>query len=294
MDKNIKRTIDERMMALVDKCANPDLKEAMLYSILAGGKRIRPALLLGVCETIIGRYSSCALDFACALEMIHTYSLIHDDLPAMDNDDFRRGMPTNHKQFGEAMAILAGDALLNRAFETMADVCFDEPTLQNIRAMQIITAAAGDNGMISGQVKDILLTTKRINLKTLLDIHRQKTGAMFAAAFEAGAVLGGANEHHTAQLRDLGYKLGLAFQMLDDLLDVVSTEQELGKPINSDISNDKDTYVTICGIDQTHRDYKKIAKEIFAMLEKLPKNREFAAQSKNFQELIEQTLNRGN
>ena len=236
------KEIDVRLKTLINNCQKHPLREVMSYSLFSGGKRLRPMLLLSTCEAVFGRYTVEALDFACALEMIHTYSLIHDDLPAMDNDDFRRGKPTSHKQYGEAMAILAGDALLNRAFETMAYVCRNNPSPQNLEAMLLIAAAAGDNGMIAGQADDIHYRYKKPDADTLFNIHRKKTGALFSAAFEAGALLGGADCSCIEALKQIGQKLGLAFQIFDDLMD----EEATG-------------YVLVHGRDKAQKDYTEIS-----------------------------------
>jgi len=263
----MREEIDARLLQLVGLCEEASLREAMEYSIRAGGKRVRPMLLLASCEAAAGSYDGTALDFACALEMIHTYSLIHDDLPAMDNDDFRRGQPTSHKQFGEAMAILAGDALLSRAFETMARVCADAPDTRNVQAMLAVTAAAGDNGMITGQVKDIFYENKKLDGDTLFSIHRYKTGALFSAAFEAGALLGGSA--HVAEMKAAGAKLGWAFQILDDLMDVTASEEVMGKPA-SDSRNRKNTYVSVHGLDKCKADYARVSAEALSELDALP------------------------
>ena len=261
--------INLQLKALVNVCEEDSLREAMLYSISAGGKRLRPLLLLGACSYEMGwEPADVALDFACSLEMIHTYSLIHDDLPAMDNDDLRRGIPTCHKQFGEAMAILAGDALLSRAFETMAQICVKEPSPQNLQAMLTIISAAGDNGMIAGQVIDIHFQNKIADADTLFNIHKRKTGALFAAAFTAGALLSGGT--HVQSMRNVGVQLGCAFQILDDLLDETSTEEILGKPTRSDQKNHKNTYVSVHGLEKTRADYKRISKEAIEALQKIP------------------------
>ena len=277
----MRKEIDARLLKLIDNCQESSLKEAMCYSLFAGGKRLRPMLLLAACEAVSGSYKQNALDFACALEMIHSYSLIHDDLPAMDDDDFRRGKPSNHKQFGEAMAILAGDALLNRAFETMALVCAEASSegqeegarsnTRNIEAMLAIIAASGDNGMIAGQVKDIYFQNKELDADTLFNIHSQKAGALFAAAFEAGAILGGASLINVQAMKQTGAKLGWAFQIRDDLLDVTATKEELGKPANSDSRNQKNTYVTVHGLEKAKTDYARISAEALAELDRLPK-----------------------
>jgi len=259
--------INARLQALVQNCQETSLQEAMLYSVNAGGKRLRAMLLLGACEAVKGSYDEVDLDFACALELIHNYSLIHDDLPCMDNDDLRRGKPTSHKVFGEAMAILAGDALLNRAFETMANLC-DSP--QNIKAMRVIISASGDNGMIAGQVQDILNENKKIDSSTLSNIYSKKTGKLFVAAFMAGALLGGADEKYVAAIEQVGMKLGLAFQILDDILEVESTAEILGKSTDSDSRNQKNTYVSVHGLEAAKVDYQQISAEALTALNKLP------------------------
>jgi len=260
--------IEARLQTLLDNCQEPSLKEAMSYSVSAGGKRLRPLLLLGACEAVSGQFSQNAVDFACALEMIHTYSLIHDDLPAMDNDDMRRGKPTSHKQFGEAMAILAGDALLNRAFETMIHACVDDPKL--INAMRVIAVASGDSGMIAGQVIDMHFQHKKADGDALFNIHSLKTGALFAAAFEAGALIGEGDDSYVQSMKDVGVKIGRAFQILDDLLDVTATQETLGKPTGSDSRNEKNTYVSIHGLEAAKSDYNKISIEALATLDQLP------------------------
>lgn len=248
--------IESRLSALIANCKEPSLREAMDYSLFTGGKRLRPMLLLGACESAMGRYDQVALDFACALEMIHTYSLIHDDLPAMDNDQLRRGMPTSHVKFGEAMAILAGDALLNRAYETMAGA-------RNLEAMLTIATAAGDNGMIAGQVNDIHFQNKELDADTLFDIHCKKTGALFSAALKAGALIGGGGPAYVQAMEQVGVKLGWAFQIFDDLLDITSGKE-------SDAKNKKYTYVSVHGFDAAKADYKRISASALECLDNLP------------------------
>ena len=255
--------INARLAELLNFCEEGLLREAMAYSLLAGGKRLRPMLLLGACEAASGGSDASALDFACALEMIHTYSLIHDDLPAMDDDDFRRGMPSSHKKFGEAMAILAGDALLNRAYETMARTGKAE-------AMVIIAAAAGDNGMIAGQVSDIFSENKKLDGEALFNIHSKKCGALFSASLEAGAVLGGAAPDYAQAMRLVGAKIGWAFQILDDLLDLSSSPEALGKPTHSDSRNKKNTYVSVHGLSAASADYARISASALLELEAIP------------------------
>ena len=223
------------------------LREAMGYSLLAGGKRLRPILVLAACEAVGGRVEE-ALDAACAVELIHTYSLIHDDLPAMDDDDFRRGRPTSHKQFGEAMAILAGDALCVEAFRVLA---------ANRRGRERLVAevvfelaeASGPNGMAAGQVLDIEATGRAIEVEALETLHRAKTGALLVAALRAGAVMGGGTEAQIAQLTTYGRALGLAFQIIDDVLDVTADLATLGKDPGSDREAGKTTFVDLLGVD---------------------------------------------
>jgi geranylgeranyl diphosphate synthase type II len=263
--------INERLEALIYTCDNEALREAMLYSAMGAGKRIRPRLLLAACEGARGSYDETALDFACCLEMLHAYSLVHDDLPAMDNDDLRRGKPTAHKQFGEAMAILAGDALLNHAFEMMADLCVKFfRSRRPASAMQIIARAAGVNGMITGQVLDLANEGKQTDIETLKNIHRHKTSALIAAAVEAGALLGGGTRkliYHTARL---GKNLGLAFQVQDDMLDVTATAETLGKQPFSDKKNEKATYISVLGLEKTQEIYQQLAQDVRTMAHDLP------------------------
>ena len=245
----------------------PVIFEAMRYSLLAGGKRLRPMMVLAACEAVGGNKED-AMPFACALEMIHTYSLIHDDLPAMDNDDYRRGRLTSHKVFGEDMAILAGDGLLHHAMETMADACMKNPTPQTTGAMKAIAHGAGIYGMLTGQVVDVFMEGKPLDIETLDFIHLKKTAAMIRGALEAGAVCGGADAETVAEFGLAGEKIGVAFQILDDILDVTSTLEELGKPIHSDEKNQKTTYVTLFGIEKSREIAAKLSDEAIAIWEK--------------------------
>lgn len=225
----------------------PDLlSEAMAYSVFAGGKRLRPVLLLGAYEALGGRELEKALPFACALELIHTYSLIHDDLPAMDNDDLRRGKPTNHKVFGEDMAILAGDGLLSYAFSILSEACTD---LCGVRAMAAVAKGAGVQGMVAGQVVDVKNDGKPVDRETLAYIHTHKTAAMLIGALTAGGCLANAEEARLKTLEEAGLALGLAFQIQDDILDVIGDEKTLGKPVHSDAKNQKTTYATFFGLE---------------------------------------------
>ena len=221
--------------------------EAMNYSLFAGGKRLRPIIMLEVCKMLGGEIEQ-VMPFACAIEMIHTYSLIHDDLPAMDNDDLRRGKPTSHKVFGEATAILAGDALLNKAFEIISSSEFKN--IKNaLRSLSVLSTASGTEGMIGGQVIDIESEGKKIEYETLLTLHSLKTGALISAAGKIGAIMAGANEEEISAVDKYCKNLGIAFQIQDDLLDVLGDEQLLGKPIGSDSENEKTTFVTLFGAD---------------------------------------------
>ena len=239
------------------------LWEAMSYSLEAGGKRIRPALLLAACETA-GGDSSLALPFACALEMIHTYSLIHDDLPAMDNDDLRRGQPTNHKVFGENVAILAGDGLLNAAAELMAVSAVKMDDMRGIRAMEIIMRHAGVTGMIAGQSEDVTSEGQEPREDIVRYIHEHKTADLLEAAVEAGLALAGAEETEIAAGRKYALHLGLAFQMTDDLLDVTGSADRLGKSTGKDQEQNKMTWVALKGVEGTAEDARReivLAKE---------------------------------
>jgi geranylgeranyl diphosphate synthase type II len=263
--------INARLAELLGNCDEPHLAEAMQYATLGEGKRVRPRLLLAACEAAKGSYDATALDFACALEMIHAYSLVHDDLPAMDDDDLRRGKPTVHIKFGEATAILAGDALLNRAFEVMSAICADLYRLRRPGlAMSIIARAAGANGMIGGQMRDLLSEGKDIDIETLRTVHRRKTGALFTAALEAGAVLGGASPLFVQRIAKLGEALGILFQICDDVLDVTSTAAALGKNPGSDMKNNKTTYVSLLGMQKTEEIYKKLTRDVIVMTQALP------------------------
>lgn len=252
----------------------PVIFEAMRYSLMAGGKRLRPMMVLAACEAVGGKKED-ALPFACALEMIHTYSLIHDDLPALDNDDYRRGRLTSHKVFGEDMAILAGDGLLHHAMETMADACLKNPTPQTTGAMKAIAHGAGIFGMLTGQVVDVHFEGKPLDIETLDFIHLHKTAAMIRGALEAGAIVGGADKEIAEQFGLAGEKIGVAFQILDDILDVTSTLEELGKPIHSDEKNEKTTYVTLFGIEKSREIAAKLSDEAIDIWKKQGESCEF-------------------
>lgn len=225
--------------------APPTLRDAAAYSLFAGGKRLRPGLVLGAAEIVCGS-DEAALPAACAIEMIHTYSLIHDDLPAMDDDDLRRGKPTNHVVYGEAIAILAGDALLTMAFEVLARA-------GNGAAVIELAQAAGAAGMVGGQVIDLESEDKRLTASELRRIHAMKTGALIRGAVRLGAILGGATPAQLDALTAYGEHIGLAFQIADDILDVTGDQALIGKPVGSDEANGKSTYPALLGLDESQR-----------------------------------------
>lgn len=225
------------------------LHESMRYSVFAGGKRIRPVLMMAACEAVGGTPNQ-VLPAACAIEMIHSYSLIHDDLPAMDDDDLRRGKPTNHKVYGEARAILAGDALLTEAIILLSnpDVNPELSAASRCEIIHLLTRSAGSRGMVGGQVVDMESEGKVIDLPTLEYIHTHKTGALILAALETGAILGGATRSQRRALCRYGEAAGLAFQVADDILDIVADQQELGKDVGSDQQRGKATYPALLGL----------------------------------------------
>lgn len=274
---NIKKYIEEKCLVFepyllerVEMLQAPEvIKKSMVYSLKAGGKRIRPMLLLAVLETY-GQKIEKGLDAACALEMIHTYSLIHDDLPAMDDDALRRGQPTNHKVFGEATAILAGDALLTYAFELIASSTVQSPE-KSIKLIQMLAFAAGPEGMVGGQMADMEGERRMLSLSQLEYIHLHKTGRLLAFSVMAGALIGGANERETALLEKYARHIGLAFQIRDDILDVEGTEAEIGKPVGSDESNGKSTYpslLTLAGAKEKLSEELKEAHNALASLDR--------------------------
>lgn len=243
-----KHAVEQAMRRFVDGTTMPKrLFEAMTYSLEAGGKRIRPALLYAVLDTY-GRPIEIGHEAAVALEMVHTYSLIHDDLPAMDNDDIRRGRPTNHRQFDEATAILAGDALLTDAFLMITRANAEPATL--VTLISKFSEAAGSQGMVGGQLDDMLAEKRsHVSLEVLQSIHARKTGALLVYALEAGAILADASANDQALLKRFGVHLGVAFQIQDDILDVEGDEALIGKRIGSDEGNDKSTYPKLLGLD---------------------------------------------
>ena len=252
------------------------IMEAMEYNLLAGGKRLRPMLMKETYE-LFGGTEKVIEPFMAALEMIHTYSLVHDDLPAMDNDDYRRGRKTTHVVYGEAMGILAGDALLNYAFETAASAfsLYPEKSLEIGKALQVLAKKAGVFGMIGGQVVDVMSEGKSISKEVLDFIHELKTGALIESAMMIGAILAGAEEADVQKLEKIAKNVGIAFQIQDDILDVTSTAEILGKPVLSDEKNEKTTYVTLVGLEQAKASVESISKEAIAMLHSLNKKHEF-------------------
>lgn len=252
------------------------ITEAMEYSLMAGGKRIRP-MLMGEFYKLFGGEGRLIEPFMAAIEMIHTYSLVHDDLPAMDNDDYRRGRKTTHVVYGEDMGILAGDALLNYAFET-ACTAFDlEPDKSRVigRALKILAEKAGIHGMIGGQVVDVKESGHSISADMLDFIYRLKTGALIESSVMIGAVLAGASEKEALQVESVAAKVGMAFQIQDDILDVTSTTEILGKPVHSDEKNEKTTYVTLKGTDESGREVERLTTEALGELKELGRENEF-------------------
>ncbi|GAE36347.1 polyprenyl synthetase family protein [Halalkalibacter akibai] len=246
----LKKEIEKQLPIHIKKLQAPDtLKEAMFYSLNAGGKRIRPALLLATVKSF-GKPLEHGYDMACAIEMIHTYSLIHDDLPAMDDDDLRRGKPTNHKVFGEALAILAGDALLTYSFEVITKMEVGNLTAeQKLLLIQELARASGPEGMVGGQVADMEGENQSLTLDELVYIHHHKTGDLLTVAIIAGAIIAGASKSDIDNLRQFAKELGLMFQIKDDILDVEGDAETIGKPIGSDDGNNKSTYPNLLGLD---------------------------------------------
>ncbi|HEY0370310.1 MAG TPA: farnesyl diphosphate synthase [Chthoniobacterales bacterium] len=241
------------------------IHKAMRYSVFAGGKRLRPILCLAAAEACGGKTAN-ALPFACAVECIHTYSLVHDDLPSMDNDDLRRGRPTSHKVFGEGVAVLAGDALLTIAFEIATHA---QPTRRySLRDMlSDLAVAAGSRKLIAGQVADLEAEGQQVTRAGLRYIHENKTAAMLAVSVRLGAMSANASEQQLAAITDFGHSLGLAFQVIDDILDVTQTSEKLGKSAGKDVAAQKATYPAVIGIDASRREAKRLTEKADAALE---------------------------
>ena len=276
-----KKIIDEHLLDFIPNIDNKSitLYESMKYSLTAGGKRLRPVLLLAACDFAGGDIKE-AIPYACAMEYIHTYSLIHDDLPAMDNDDLRRGLPTNHKVYGEAMAILAGDGLLTTAFEAINKdmmLYFDEPEkmVKRIKAANEIAKGAGCRGMVAGQVSDIEGEGADFSNEMLEYIHINKTGALIRSAIKAGLYLGNPTSYMIDNLDHYAENLGLAYQIADDILDVVGSTEELGKQTGSDEKKHKNTYTSINGLDAAYKRLDELTDSAVAAIAPYYDNAEF-------------------
>ncbi|NYF24625.1 polyprenyl synthetase family protein [Sporosarcina sp. JAI121] len=276
MNEKLQRFITEKIPVIDDRLnsmlaasnVSESLKSSMTYSINAGGKRIRPLLVLATLEDL-GALTEDALTVACAVELVHTYSLIHDDLPCMDDDDFRRGKPTNHIVYGEAVAVLAGDALQALAFGSLTHLQ-ETSALDALRIIRLLADASGATGMVGGQVLDIEGETKKLSLSELETVHINKTGALLSFCIEAGAILAGLDEEKSAELKRFAYNIGLAFQIQDDILDITSTTEELGKTVGSDATSDKSTYPSLLGLEgavERLEEHHQFAKESIAFLE---------------------------
>ncbi|HDX9609529.1 TPA: (2E,6E)-farnesyl diphosphate synthase [Bacillus toyonensis] len=259
--KESKTFVEEKLVSYANELQCPNvLREAMAYSLEAGGKRLRPLLLFATLQAF-GKERNLGVGAACALEMIHTYSLVHDDLPCMDDDDLRRGKPTNHKVFGEAMAVLAGDGLLTYAFQIV--MAYEQKEIaaeKKVRLVLELAKAAGPEGMVGGQVADMEAEGKQLTIDELEYIHKHKTGKLLEFAVLAGAILSNATKEQEEKLLEFAKYIGLAFQIRDDILDVEGTEEEIGKPIGSDVSNEKSTYTTLFTVDRA----KNILEETIA------------------------------
>lgn len=267
--EQIIQDINTRLIQITDCFQDSKVKDAMKYSLLAGGKRIRPLLMLRIIQSYSLDYHD-YLDAACAIEMIHTYSLIHDDLPGMDNDDLRRGKPTCHRQFDEATAILAGDGLLNEAVNVILKANYNSEL--KIALLSILYQASGVNGMILGQALDIEFENKKANRKELDLIHHHKTGDLISASMQMGALVANVDDLET--FKEIGYKIGLAFQIQDDILDVVGNSELLGKNVGSDIENNKSTYVTLMGVAKSQEIADCYFNEAITLINKLKINHE--------------------
>ena len=263
------------------------IMEAMEYSLMAGGKRLRPMLMKETYE-LFGGTDEVIEPFMAALEMIHTYSLVHDDLPAMDNDEYRRGRKTTHVVYGEAMGILAGDALLNYAFETAAKAftMFPDKSLQIGKAMQVLAGKAGIYGMIGGQVVDVTSVGMSVSKDKLDFIYELKTSALIESAMMIGAILAGAGEADVKKVELIAKNVGIAFQIQDDILDVTSTVEVLGKPVLSDEKNEKTTYVTLVGLENAKKYVEQISNDAIVALQ------EFEAKNPFLEELLRQLIHR--
>ena len=256
--------------------------EAMNYSLKAGGKRLRPILMLETFK-LFGQDEEKVYPFMAAIEFIHTYSLVHDDLPAMDNDEFRRGQKTTHAKYGEDIGVLAGDGLLNMAYEIMSDAVDKDPS--GAKAMSVIAQKAGAFGMVGGQTVDVINEGKKLDLETIDYIHNLKTAALIEASMMAGAILGGASDEEIDQVEQIAKNIGMAFQIQDDILDVTGDEEKLGKPVLSDEKNEKDTYITLIGLDESKTKVEELSNKAIEGIKALGDNEFLVA-------LVEKLINR--
>lgn len=266
-----KQTIEDYLFTYVQELTIPeDLKSSMLYSLKAGGKRLRPVLVLALLHAY-GKNEEDGIPVGCAVEMIHTYSLIHDDLPCMDDDDLRRGKPTNHKVYGEATAVLAGDALLTESFRLITSQLSSSISAdQKLRIVEELVKSAGALGMVGGQFDDMEAEQKQVSLAELESIHARKTGKLLAFSVAAGAMLAGASDDDIEKLREFSYHIGIAFQIRDDILDLEGNEEKIGKRVGSDTANEKSTYpslLTLSGAKEKLHEHITRAKEIVSNLQ---------------------------
>ena len=262
------------------------IMESMNYSLSAGGKRLRPILTMEACKVVGGNVED-AIPFAMAIEMIHTYSLIHDDLPALDNDDLRRGKPTNHKVYGENIAVLAGDTLLNEAMNLMIRFSLKNGE-KSLVAAEMIASASGPEGMIGGQVVDIINEGKKISEEELRYMHMKKTGALIKVSIMSGAILGEAPEDDIRKLEKFGENLGLAFQIKDDILDVIGSTEKLGKNVLSDEESNKSNFITMHGLEYCIKECERLTKESIEILDSL------SVDTKDLKVLTKELLDREN
>jgi len=258
--------VEKALAAFFEEHAKTELYRSMEYSTMCGGKRIRPFLVLEFCK-MFGGTDAAAMPYACALEMIHTFSLIHDDLPCMDDDDFRRGKPTNHKVFGEATALLAGDALIFAAIECASENLYADDQ-NKVIAIHELVSAAGADGMCEGQMLDIAGEGKQLSFEELLALHARKTGALLRIAAKLGAIAANADNEAIADADTFGAGIGLAFQIIDDVLDRIGSAEELGKPIGSDAKNEKTTFLSFMDVDAAKAYAAKVTEEACTAIRK--------------------------
>jgi len=276
--------VEKELHRILDIDEKPEIiYEAMRYSVFAGGKRLRPVLCLSSCELLGGDIKK-ALPVACAIELIHTYSLIHDDLPAMDNDDLRRGKPTNHKVYGEAIAILAGDGLLNLGYEVLVRHALEHPEDYEriLKATNEIATASGCKGIIGGQAVDILSQNTELTYEELKFMHEHKTGALIEASVCAGAYIAGATEEEIHALREYARLIGFAFQIKDDILDVIGEEEKLGKKVGSDKEKGKFTFVNIFGLEKSQEMVVELTQNAIKILDRFGEKAEFLKELSNY------------